>query len=115
MINDRDERVNVSTREVKMNTTDAKRKDISSNVQTKASTTEHVKEISDNDGSLEQIKGFTIKHTKTSSVVHNKSLEDGLDTVGDHVIIQEKHQELKAKEGNSPDVTLYFKLSLQKL
>ena len=74
----------------------------------------------ENQTNLEQIKGFTIKHTKTSSLVLNKSIEDDLDKVGkdsdENLQGNMKHQELNTYQGNhiislltSPFSFLYFK------
>ena len=120
----RDDRVNglkdsggrASTTRVHTSTTDAKRKEISSNVHTKGDTTEYVKKTTDNEKqrNLEQIKGFTIKHSKTSSLVLNKSIEDDLDNVGkdDDESVPEnfKHQELNTNKGN--DITLLSNMAL---
>ena len=116
VLNDRGERVQVSTAEVNLNTTDAKRKEIVSNMQNKGNTTAHVMEAleSEDDRSLEEIKGFTIKHTKTSSLVLNKSMEDNLDTVGEDddgdKKVQEnlKHEELNIKQGNCTTTLLHY-------
>ena len=56
-------------------------------------------------GTLERIKGFTIKHTKTSSLVLNKSMENDLDSVGkdgeENIQKKLKIQELNTtNEGN---------------
>ena len=109
----------ISTTHVNVNTTDAKCQEISPNVHTKGDIPEETT-ADEKQRNLEQIKGFTIKHTKTSSLVLNKSIEDDLDKLGEDSDENPqgnlKHRELNTYQGNhiislliSPFCFLYFK------